>query len=239
MQVLTQPYAVKVFPRSRFLIQIEAAQDSNSAPWRGVVFLAAVCACAGAASSAEAGKDPGELAGSENTPGPEPGWLRMPQSLLYYDADGNLSSEIGLGRWEEASQARIQVKVIDAGTSPTTVSPGHSTNARSGTASRPRSWNPSGICASSRRIARNSGPKTEQLRLRQRAAGLFGRRQDLPACAAASGWLVRAGQDLSREHAVGSRPFPELEALQISPNGRYGLARWDDPDKSASHSFLD
>ena len=34
-------------------------------------------------------------------------------------------------------------------------------------------------------------------------------------------------------------PFPKLEALQISPNGRYGLARWTDPDKSAAHSFLD
>ena len=34
-------------------------------------------------------------------------------------------------------------------------------------------------------------------------------------------------------------PFPKLEALQISPNGRYGMARWNDPDQSAAHSFLD
>jgi len=60
--------------------------------WRGAAFLAAVmCACACVTASAtENGNDPEELAGSESSPGLKPGWLRMPQSLLYYDADGNL-----------------------------------------------------------------------------------------------------------------------------------------------------
>ena len=86
--------------------------------WRGVAFLAAAaCAFSGGAAVAETGKDSGELAGSEGTPGPKPGWLRMSKSLLYYDSDGNLADEIGLGRWEDSYPNRVQVKVMDAGTS--------------------------------------------------------------------------------------------------------------------------
>ncbi len=208
-------------------------------PWRGVTFLAAA-ACAFSVAAAEIGKDPKGLAGSEGTPGPKPGWLRMSKSLLYYDADGNLANEIGLGRWEEASATRIKVKVIDAGTSPD--------HKFAWTLDRRTTWNtPKTKMLESQRSLRFFDPDGKQLWDEDGADSVPGSTplvfsDDGKTCLLAlrrpAGWYALVKTYLGNTPwEVG--PFPKLEALQISPNGRYGLARWNEPDKSAAHSFLD
>ena len=211
----------------------------NQPSWRGVAFLVAA-ACAVAGGAAATGEGPGELAGSESTPGPKPGWLRMPNSLLYYDADGNLANEIGLGRWEEASQAQVQVAVIDGG-----ISPDHRS---AWILDKRTSWNSlKTTVLQSQRSLRFFDPDGKELWTEDGADSVPGSAplvfsDDGKTCLLAlrrpAGWyaLVKTypGNTLWE---VG--PFPRLEALQISPNGRYGLARWNDPDKSAAHSFLD
>ena len=213
----------------------------NIPSWRGVVFLAAAaCAISGAAAAAEPDQGSGGLAGSEGTPGPKPGWLRMPKSLLYYDADGNLADEIGLGRWEEASPARVKVKVIDAGTSPD--------HRFAWTLDKRTTWNSLKTkILESQRSLRFFDPDGKELWVEEGADSLTGSaplvfsddgRTCLVALRRTAGWYALAKSYLGNTlWEIG--PFPKLEALQISPNGLYGLARWDDPDKSAVHSFLD
>ena len=213
----------------------------NASAWRRVAFLtAAACAFSSAAAVAETGTDREELAGSEGTPGPKPGWLRMPKSLLYYDADGNLANEIGLGRWEDASQTRVQVKVIDAGTSPD--------HKFAWTLDKRTSWNSLKTkVLESQRILRFFDPDGKELWDEDGADSLPGSAplvfsDDGKTCLLAvrrpAGWYALVKTYLGNTlWKVG--PFPKLDALQISPNGRYGLARWNEPDKSAAHSFLD
>jgi hypothetical protein len=190
--------------------------------------------------AAEAENDPGELAGSEGTPGPKPGWLRMPKSLLYYDADGNLAKEIGLGRWEEASPAGVKVKFIDAGTSPD--------HSFAWTLDKRTTWNSLKTKAlKSQQSLRFLDRDGKELWSEDEADFLPGSAplvfsDDGKTCLLAlrrpEGWYVLVKAYLGNTlWKVG--PFPRLEALQISPNGRYGLARWNDPDKLAVHSFLD
>jgi hypothetical protein len=164
----------------------------------------------------------------------------MPRSLLYYDADGNLSGEIGLGRWEEASPARVKVKVMDAGTSPD--------HSFAWTLDKRTTWNsPKTKLLESQRTLRFFDRDGKELWTEDEADSLPGGAplvfsDDGKTCLLAlrrpTGWYARVKAYLGNTlWEIG--PFPKLEALQISPNGRYGLARWDDPDKSASHSFLD
>jgi hypothetical protein len=211
----------------------------NSKSWRDVVFLAALaCAISGAAAAAGQGSE--GLAGSEGTTGPKPGWLRMPRSLLYYDAEGSLTNEIGLGRWEESSQSRVKVKVIDGGTSPD--------HRFAWTLDKRTTWNSLKTqVLESQRSLRFFDPDGKELWNEDGADSLTGSAplvfsEDGKTCLLAlrrpAGWYALLKTYLGNTlWEVG--PFPRLEALQISPNGRYGLARWDDPDKSAVHSFLD
>ena len=53
-----------------------------------------------------------------------------------------------------------------------------------------------------------------------------------------AGWFVAAKTYVGNTSwEIG--PLAQLKAIELSPNGRYGLARWTEPDKSATHSFLD
>lgn len=202
----------------------------NAAAWGGVLLLtAAFCGPIRAADSLGAG-----------TPGPRSGWQRMSKSLLYYDADGNLANEIGLGRWEEASQTRVQVKVIEGDTSPD--------HRFAWTLEKRTSWNSLKTkVLESQRSLRFFDPDGKELwsedgadSLPSSAPLVFS--DDGKTCLLAlrrpAGWYALLKTYLGNTvWEVG--PFPKLEALQISPNGRYGLARWNEPDKSSAHSFLD
>jgi hypothetical protein len=195
----------------------------NAAAWVGVLFL----------SAAFCGPDAGG-------PGPRPGWQRMSKSLLYYDAEGGLADEIGLGRWEEASGTRVKVKVIDGGTS--------LDGSFAWTLDKRTTWNSLKTKAlEEQRILRFFDPDGKELWSEEGADSVSGSaplvfsddgKTCLLALRRASGWYAAVKTYLGNTlWKVG--PFPKLEALQISPNGRYGLARWNDPDQSAAHSFLD
>jgi len=208
-------------------------------PSRLVLLLAAASAF-GAAALCAAGERPEDLAGTEETPGPKPGWLRVAKSLLYYDADGQLANEIGLGRWEDSDPARAHVKVIAGGSSPN--------NRFAWTLDKRTTWNTSKTkLLESTRVLRFFDSSGNELWTEEEADFLPGSdplvsSQDGEVCLIAlrrqSGWFAAVKTYLGNTlWELG--PFPRLEALQISPNGRYALARWGDPDRSAVHSFLD
>lgn len=195
----------------------------NPAAWAGVLLLsAAFC---------------GPQAG---TAGPRPGWQRMSKSLLYFDAEGALANEIGLGRWEESSAARVKTKTIDGGTS------------RDGsfawTIDLRTTWNSSKTKAlEEQRILRFFDAAGGELWSEAGADTPPGSAplvfsDDGKLCLLAlrrpSGWFAAAKTYLG-DTFWETGPFPRLEALQLSAGGRYGLARWNDPEKSSVHSFLD
>jgi hypothetical protein len=198
------------------------------------------CVWAATAAAVETGQDQEDLAGSEGTPGPKPGWVRKPHSLLYYDADGDLANEIALGHWEDASPARIQIKIINGGTSPD--------QKFAWILEKRTNWNSLKTkVMDSQRSLRFFDPDGKELWAESEADFVPGSAplvfsDDGKTCLLAlrrpAGWYALVKTYLGNTlWKVG--PFPRLEALQISPNGRYGLARWNDPDKSASYSFLD
>jgi len=197
--------------------------------------LIVICALGGAAVSG-----PGEMQPASGAPAPKPGWLRMSKSLLYYDAEGALSGEIGLGRWEEANPTRVHVKVMDGGTSPD--------NRFAWTLEKRTSWNaPKTKILDSQRVLRFFASNGKELWSEENPDFVPGSAplvfsQDGEVCLLAlrrkEGWFAAVKTYLGNTlWEVG--PFPRLEALQISSNGLYGLARWNEPDKSAVHSFLD
>jgi hypothetical protein len=204
--------------------------------------LAAAFAAAGAIAAAEPDPEarPAGAAGSEETPGPKPGWLRIAKSLLYYDDAGGLSSEIGLGRWEESGPDEVRIKVIDGGTAPN--------HSFAWTLDKRSTWNTQKTkLLNVKRVLRFFDSKGRELWTEEEADFLPGQQplvfsQDgkvsLVALHRQSGWFAAVKTYLGNtQWEIG--PFPRLEALQISPSGCYGLARWNDPDKSAVHSLLD
>ncbi|MBI5241962.1 MAG: hypothetical protein HY926_15930 [Elusimicrobia bacterium] len=164
----------------------------------------------------------------------------MPKSLLYFDAEGTLANEIGLGRWEESSAARVKTKTIDGDTS------------RDGrfawTIDLRTTWNTLKTkILEEQRVLRFFDPAGQELWSEEGADAVPGSpslvfSDDGKTCLLAlrrnSGWYAAAKTYLGNT-LWETGPFPRLEALQISPSGRYGLARWNDPEKSSVHSFLD
>jgi len=183
---------------------------------------------------------PAALAADDAPAMPKPGWTRLAKSLLYYDAEGALSDEIGLGRWEEAGPAGVQVKRIAAGTSE---------NQRfAWTLETRASWNTQKTkLLEDQRILRFFGPAGAELWTDEDADFIadseplvFSRNGEVCLVAARrnTGWYAVARSYIGNT-LWETGPFPQLETLQISPNGRYATVRWNEPEQSATHSFLD
>jgi len=202
--------------------------------WVGIFCVLAAAGAGGAEVH------PDELAGSSATLGPKPGWLRVAKSLLYYDEEGNLADEIGLGRWEETDAARVRVKMIDGGTSPD--------HRFAWVLDKRTTWNTLKTkLLESQKALRFFDTNGKELWsedgadfVAESAPLVFA--QDGKTCLLAQrrppGWFALVKTYLGNTlWEVG--PFPRLEGLQISANGRYGLARWNDPDKSTVQSLLD
>lgn len=176
---------------------------------------------------------------SENS-APKPGWLKAAKSLLYYDTNGDLAGEIGLGRWEESDPARVRVKRLEGGVSP---------NARFAWTLETRSvWNsPKTKLLESRRLLRFFGAGGKELWSDEEPDFIpggppliFSRdgEKSMVALKRAGGWFAAVRTYLGNTiFEVG--PFPRLEAMQLAPGGAYGAARWDDPEQGAAHAFID
>jgi len=54
----------------------------------------------------------------------------------------------------------------------------------------------------------------------------------------AGGWKIIARNYIGTL-IMETGPFPELQRTALTPDGRFAMARWTVPDKSASHTFLD
>ncbi len=171
---------------------------------------------------------------------PQPGWVKKPKSLLYYDDRGMPSAEIGLGRWEDSDSSGVHVKLIDAAAAPS--------NRFAWTLETNTSWNASKTkVKSSQRLLQFWGPDGQEIWNDDKADFLpasdpLAFSQNGETCLLAlkrkSGWFVAAMTYVGNTSwEIG--PLPQLKAIQLSANGRYGLARWIEPDTSATHSFLD
>lgn len=171
---------------------------------------------------------------------PQPGWVKKSKSLLYYDTRGTPAVEIGLGRWEDSDPAGLRVKLIDAAAC--------STNRFAWTLETNTLWNTAKTkFKSSQRILRFWGPDGKEIWNDEEADFIpasdpLAFSQDGRTCLLAlrrkTGWFVATKTYVGNTSwEIG--PLPQLKAVQLSANGRYGLARWSEPDKSATHSFLD
>ncbi len=179
-----------------------------------------------------------DMAPSRNAPG----WQRQGNSLLLYDESGELVQEHGLQSSEENAGAKIVVNEVTAGAS---------ANGRA-------AW------LLERRIGWNYA-KSKMLDSRRRlrvfgasGAELWG---DSDADAAEQGdpvalsddgktalYATRAGvagswslmaRDWTGNILMTAGSFPRLMSIALTPNGRFVMARWAVPDKSATHTFLD
>lgn len=159
-------------------------------------------------------------------------WTRQARSLLLHDSSGTLVSELGLGIWENQETLG---GVSPGGRfawlfqTPAARNPGRGKRVQSERSFKllgstgtelwssadidlPRSGNPVEFSASGEKLA----------------AALNG-----PA-----GWRVQARSFLGNT-LYETGPFPDLESIALSPNGRYGVARWREAEKSATHTFFD
>ncbi|MFA6002798.1 MAG: hypothetical protein WC881_01885 [Elusimicrobiota bacterium] len=195
--------------------------------WFAAIFF---CILAAAASAQEGAAIPASQAR----------WLRAPKSLLYYDAAGNLAGEIGLGRWEDTGMARVFTKIIDGGTA--------ADNRFAWTLEKRTSWNTFKTkVLDAQRTLRFFGPAGKELWsedgpdfIPESAPLVFS--QDGETCLIAikrkEGWFAAVKTYIGNTPwEIG--PFPRLDSLQISPNGRYAVIRWNDPEQSSMHSFVE
>ncbi len=167
-------------------------------------------------------------------------WARQGSSLVFYDASGELSEEIGLGTWEDSSGSRVNVREILGGAS------------RAGrfawTLERVTTWTPDRTkFLESRRSLRLLGSNGKELWKNTDADIPEGGE---PLAFSTDGeslifsWRDARGWTASVRSYLGASlmeagPFARLEMLALTQNGRYALIRWRVPDKSATHTFLD
>ncbi len=175
-------------------------------------------------------------------PKASPGWQKQGNSLLLYDEQGGLIQEHGLLATEESAGSKLVTHTITAGAC---------ANGRA-------AW------LLDRRVGWNFA-KTKMLDSRRRLS-VFGAsgaelwsdneadapEQGEPVALADDGktalyarrdivtgsWSLVA-RDWAGNNVMVVGPFPRLMSLALTPNGRFVMARWAVPDKSATHTFLD
>ncbi|MBI4375496.1 MAG: hypothetical protein HY549_03510 [Elusimicrobia bacterium] len=167
-------------------------------------------------------------------------WLKQSSSLLFYDSSGNLTSEIGLGTWEDSSGSRVRIHEIRGGAS--------ANGQFSWTLDRIQIWNPPRTkLLESRRTLRFFGTAGKELWSRSEAdvpeTGeplLFSEdgKTVVVALSTEKGWTLSVRNYLGSS-LMEAGPFPKLQAMAITRNGRFAMAKWLVPDQSASHTFLD
>jgi hypothetical protein len=161
--------------------------------------------------------------------GPANGWVKRSSSLLHYDSSGTLSGELPLGRWEEPLGGRVIV---------------HETR---GSAARGGSFAWTWETVDGRAVLRFFGPSGRELWSEGTAAAPESGEPLVLSAGGETSLLCRrsgAGLSVAVKSFVGNTlweigPFPILHVMELTDNGRYALLRWSEPDKSATHTFLD
>lgn len=192
----------------------------------------------GLAASAVQAQSTAPAAGLESTATARTGWVKEPTALLHYGPDGTLDGETGLGRWEDSAGSRVNVHEIRAGAS----------------RSRRFAWiwdaqtSRDALRATlleSRRSLRFLG--SDGLELWSDAAADRPDRGEplvfssdgetlILARRTAKGWTASI-RDFTGSVLGELGPYPRLEAIALSDNGKYAFARWLVPDQSAAHAF--
>lgn len=165
-----------------------------------------------------------------------PGWAKQPGSLVLYAPDGSPDQEIPLRGGDEGVLSRQAL----GGVSP---------DARlAWTFERKTVWNPARTkMLESRRLLRVYGADGAQLWEDETAETpergepvffsadaktlLMARRGPSGVTAEVRTWM---GGPIA---ALG--PFPRLISMSLTPNGRFVMARWVEPERSDTHAFLD
>jgi hypothetical protein len=165
-----------------------------------------------------------------------PGWSKQGKSLVLYDADGELSFEIGLLREENG----VVTREVLGDASPD--------GTAAWTLERKLTWNSArNKMLESRRILKIYGSAAQIMwsddsvdwpEKGDPAVFSNDSKVVLIACHFGESWSVEA-----RDWTGGSKmrvgPFPRLVSISLAPGGRYAVARWGVPDKSDTHTFLD
>lgn len=179
-----------------------------------------------------------DMAPSKNTPG----WQRQGNSLLLYGEDGSLMEEHGLSSSEEPAGSKLVAHEVTAGAS---------TGGRTAwLLDRRTGWNfaKTKILDSRRRLeiyGANGSSLWGDSEADVPEAGdpvsisadgktiLYTRRDGI------AGAYSIVARDWAGNTLMVVGPYPRLLSLALTANGRYVMARWAVPDKSATHTFLD
>ncbi len=167
------------------------------------------------------------------------GWAKRGDSLLLYDAQGELANEIPLGTTEDQSSGSLVVHDMLGGA------------ARNGqfawTLDRTRTFNSARTkLLDSKHTLKLLGSLGEEVW--SSGDGDAPQGQDpvlmsddgqtvLVSFRDKDGWRVEARGALGNTLASVA-PLAELESMQLTPEGKYAVIRWRVPDKSATHTFL-
>ncbi|MEK7857736.1 MAG: hypothetical protein AAB320_01225 [Elusimicrobiota bacterium] len=167
-------------------------------------------------------------------------WSRQGRSLVVFDSSGTLSAEIGLGKWEEATATRLDVREITGGVSPD--------KRLAWTLERNTSWNTARTTAlEKRRLLRVYGDAGRELWEEPFADApqegdpiIFS--QDAALCLVALrgelGWTASV-RSWASVPVWDTGPYPNLRSIALTPNGRYVMLSWRETDTSATHTFLE
>ncbi|OGR86711.1 MAG: hypothetical protein A3J74_06665 [Elusimicrobia bacterium RIFCSPHIGHO2_02_FULL_57_9] len=167
-------------------------------------------------------------------------WLKQGSSLLFYDQSGALVGETGLGVTEDPTGTRVNVRDIRAGASP---------NGRfAWTMDKTTVWDTQRTkILETRRRLRFFGTSGKELWSSTDADMpengeplIFSRNGEkvLMALNTDKGWSVLA-KKYTGNTLLQVGPFPILQLMSLTPNGRYALVRWAVPDHSATHTFFE
>lgn len=167
------------------------------------------------------------------------GWTARPSALLLYDSSGTLVSEQALGSWDETTDTRLIIHETRGG------------GAKSGrfawTWDMKTVWNlPHTQRLEQRSVFNYFGPSGKELWDASNAAAP---KNSDPVALSENGEALLLSQRSEGGFTVAVKtyigntlwevgPFPSLQSIELTANGRYAVLRWSEPDKASTHTFL-
>ncbi len=174
-----------------------------------------------------------------STATPKARWEMRASSLLYFDAQGDLAGEIGLGSWETPRGRSHTVRKVRGG-----VSPG---GRYAWSLKEFSTWN----SQKTRRISKES--RLTFLGSRGKALwsvrGARAPERGDPIVFSGDGETLLLSRRTPKGYFCHVRtplgqdifkagPFPELVSMTLTPLARFAFIRWADPEKSATHTII-